>query len=84
MEARSAQITKVAFKFMALIVLIIFWVAVGFAFFVLGAKTALSFGGLWVLGVLLAGAIHLVPFFFLAYEALLAACLCIMLKIEWS
>jgi len=69
---------------MGLIVLVLFWVAVGFAFFVLGAKSALSFAGLWVTGLFVTGALHISPLFFLAYEALLAACLSIMLKLEWS
>jgi hypothetical protein len=69
---------------MAFIVLGVFWASVVFAFFVLNAKTALIFIGLWVAGLLVANGIHLAPYFFLAYEALLAACLCIMLKMEWS
>lgn len=69
---------------MALIILAVFWVGVGFAFFVLNAKTALTFAGLWIVGMLVMGALHISPYFFLAYEALLAAILCIMLKMEWS
>ena len=68
----------------ALCVLVLFWVAVGFAFYSLGAKTALTFIGLWVIGLFGAGYLHLDPYLFLAYEAVLAACLCVKLKLEWS
>lgn len=52
------------YKFMGIVVLVIFWVAVGFAFFVIGAKTALSFAGLWAIGLLGTGALHIAPLFF--------------------
>lgn len=69
---------------MGLFVLAVFWVSVGFAFFVLNAKTAFTFIGLWVVGLAVGIGLHLSPYIFLAYQALLAACLCIMLKMEWS
>ncbi len=69
---------------MGLAVLVLFWVAVGFSFFVLSAGTAMSFTAFWFLGVVVASNLHIAPYFFLTYEALLAATLCIMLKSEWS
>lgn len=68
----------------AIAILVLFWVAVVFAFFVLNAKTALGFAGLWAVGLFVASFLHANPFVFLAYETLLAACLCFMLKREWS
>jgi hypothetical protein len=69
---------------MGIFVLVIFWVAVVFAFSVLNSKTALCFAGLWLLGFATVSIFHVAPYFFLAYEAVLAAILCIMLKHEWS
>jgi hypothetical protein len=69
---------------MGLFVLVIFWVAVIFAFSTLGVRAALCFAGLWVLGFAIVAIFHIVPYFFLAYEAILAVILCIMLKQEWS
>lgn len=69
---------------MGLLVMAVFWVSVGFAFFVLNAKTALMFIGLWVVGLAAGIGLHLSPFIFLGYQALLAACLCVVLKMEWS
>jgi hypothetical protein len=69
---------------MGIFVLVVFWLAVIFAFSVLTPKTALCFAGLWVLGFVIAAVSHIAPYFFLAYEAILAVILCIMLKLEWS
>lgn len=69
---------------MGLFVLAVFWVSVGFAFFVLNAKTALTFAGLWLVGFAVVIGLHIQPLLFLAYEAILAACLVVMLKMEWS
>jgi hypothetical protein len=69
---------------MGLFVLVVFWLAVIFAFTSISVKTSLCFAGLWVLGLVIVSISHIAPFFFLAYEAILAAILCIMLKYEWS
>ena len=69
---------------MGLFVLVIFWLAVIFSFTSINVKTGLCFAGLWVLGLVIVSIFHIAPYFFLAYEAILAAILCIMLKHEWS
>ena len=67
-----------------LLVLVIFWVGVCFAFRALGVRAALVFIALWIGGIVLSAAFHLQPFFFIAYEALLSAVLFIMLQREWA
>ena len=69
---------------MSLLVLVIFWVGVCFAFRALGVRAALVFIALWIGGIVLSAAFHLQPFFFIAYEALLSAVLFIMLQREWA
>jgi hypothetical protein len=66
------------------LVLVVFWVGIGFAFGVLGARSALAFIGLCILGIAIFALLHLQPYFFVAYEALLAAILFIMLQREWA
>jgi hypothetical protein len=80
----ARQSTNHSKNIMGIFVLAIFRVSVGFAFFVLSKKTAVAFTALWVFGVYVTIVLRLIPWFFLAYEALLAACLCVMLKLEWS
>jgi hypothetical protein len=65
-------------------VLVVFWVGVGFAFRVLGARSAIVFVGLWIFGIATVALFHLPPFVFAAYEALLAAVLFILLQREWA
>jgi hypothetical protein len=69
---------------MGILVLVVFWVAVVFAFCVVSPKTGLCFAGLWVLGLVILSAFHIAALLFVAYEALLAAILWIMLKNEWA
>jgi hypothetical protein len=66
----------------AFFALVAFWVGVGSAFSVLGARTALAFMGLWILGLAIVTLFHFQPLFFGAYEALLAAVLFILLRWE--
>jgi len=68
---------------MGIFLLVIFWLAVIYAFSSLGAKAALFFAGLWVLGLIVVSVLHLNGLFFLAYEAILAAILLIRLKIGY-
>jgi hypothetical protein len=69
---------------MSLLVLVIFWVGTCFSFRTLGFRTGLVFAGLWIIGAFVFAACHLQPFLFVAYEALLAVVLFILLQREWT
>ena len=61
------QFPRINFSsFMGTFVLVVFWLAVIFAFSVLTPKTAVCFAGLWVLGFIIAAISHIAPYFFLA------------------
>jgi len=63
-----------------LFVLAVFWMAVVGGFVDLGVRTPLIFAGLWVLGAAVAGFLPYGGAIFLAYEAILALWLIMLIK----